>query len=225
MIRLATIQACVQANLRGAQAILNDTNIYFTEGDHILDTARTSLIDVHLAADNFEEYECDEPEIIAGVNITNTFKLFKTITNNDVMTFEIKPRCKEYTSRSRANRSDGRPSLTSSCSTSRVESKFEIPVENVVTTLRPPTFKALPGHEQYWLGHRDLRTGNELRMQWGDFANQETRIDTVEHITRSRACTAAVPQHFHKATGMCSNVQLMHETGNRFLILSYNMLI
>ena len=29
------------------------------------------------------------PEIIAGINISNTFKLLKTITNNDVLTIEI----------------------------------------------------------------------------------------------------------------------------------------
>ena len=54
-----------------------------------LDTARTSLIDMFLSADNFEEYHCDQDEIIAGINISNTFKLLKTITNNDVLKIEI----------------------------------------------------------------------------------------------------------------------------------------
>lgn len=59
-----------------------------------LDTARTSLVDMFLSADNFEEYHCDQDEIIAGINISNTFKLLKTITNNDVLKIEINS--KEY---------------------------------------------------------------------------------------------------------------------------------
>jgi proliferating cell nuclear antigen len=42
-----------------------------------------------LAADNFEEYQCDQEEIIAGINISNTFKLLKTITNNDVLKLKL----------------------------------------------------------------------------------------------------------------------------------------
>ena len=53
-----------------------------------MDTARTSLIDLRLAAENFEEYECEEP-IVAGVNISNTFKLLKSITNNDILKLSI----------------------------------------------------------------------------------------------------------------------------------------
>jgi len=55
------------------------SNIYFKpNGVYIttLDTARTSLIDLFLAADNFEEYECEEP-IIAGVNIVKHLQTFE----------------------------------------------------------------------------------------------------------------------------------------------------
>lgn len=87
-MKLVTIQAsAIKSTFEVLKDILNDVNIYFKEdGVYItsLDTARVALVDVFLAAENFDEYECTQP-IIAGINITNTFKLLKTITNNDVL--------------------------------------------------------------------------------------------------------------------------------------------
>ena len=88
-MKLVSIQASAfKSTFEVLKDILNDVNIYFRpQGMYIvtLDTARTSLIDMFLASDNFEEYQCDQEEIIAGINISNTFKLLKTITNNDVL--------------------------------------------------------------------------------------------------------------------------------------------
>ena len=60
-MRLVTIQASAfKSTFEVLKDILNDVNIYFKpDGMYIvtLDTARTSLIDIYLAADNFEEYE------------------------------------------------------------------------------------------------------------------------------------------------------------------------
>ena len=92
-MKLVTIQASAfKSTFEVLKDILNDVNIYFKpDGMYVitLDTARTSLVDMFLAADNFEEYHCEQDEIIAGINISNTFKLLKTITNNDVLKIEI----------------------------------------------------------------------------------------------------------------------------------------
>jgi len=97
-MKLVTIQASAfKSTFEVLKDILNDVNIYFRpDGLYVvtLDTARTSLVDMYLAADNFEEYHCDQEEIIAGINISNTFKLLKTITNNDVLRIDINS--KEY---------------------------------------------------------------------------------------------------------------------------------
>ena len=97
-MKLVSIQASAfKSTFEVLKDILNDVNIYFRpQGMYIvtLDTARTSLIDMFLASDNFEEYHCDQEEIIAGINISNTFKLLKSITNNDVLQIEITS--KEY---------------------------------------------------------------------------------------------------------------------------------
>ena len=77
MMKLATIQAsAIKSTFEVLKDILNDVNVYFKpDGLYVttLDTARTSLVDMFLSADNFEEYSC-ETEIVAGINVTNTFK-------------------------------------------------------------------------------------------------------------------------------------------------------
>ena len=59
-MKLVTIQAsAVKSIFEVLKDILNDVNIYFRpDGVYIvtLDTARTSLVDIYLAADNFEQY-------------------------------------------------------------------------------------------------------------------------------------------------------------------------
>ena len=63
-MKLVTVQAAaIKSTFEVLKDILNDVNIYFKpDGMYIvtLDTARTSLIDMHLPAENFEEYECKE---------------------------------------------------------------------------------------------------------------------------------------------------------------------
>ena len=94
-MKLKTVQASAFKSIfEVLKDILNDVNIYFTkEGIRIttLDTARAALIDLHLPSDNFEEYVCDDEEYVAGVNITNTFKLLKPITNNDTLSMSYNP--------------------------------------------------------------------------------------------------------------------------------------
>ena len=87
-MKLVTIQASAfKSTFEVLKDILNDVNIYFRPQGCICYTGyRANVSHRHvLSADNFEEYECHQEEIIAGINISNTFKLLKTITNNDVL--------------------------------------------------------------------------------------------------------------------------------------------
>ena len=96
-MKLVTVQAAaIKSTFEVLKDILNDVNIYFKpDGMYIvtLDTARSSLVDMHLSSENFEEYECPD-QIETGVNVTNMFKLLKTITSNDVLIITIDS--KEY---------------------------------------------------------------------------------------------------------------------------------
>lgn len=229
-MRLVTIQAsAVKSTFEVLKDILNDVNIYFRpQGMYIvtLDTARTSLIDMFLAADNFEEYSCEQEEIIAGINISNTFKLLKTITNNDVLTIEINS--KEYmdieiTSEAKKTSTKFQLKLLDIN-----ESRIEVPDVNMtsVTILPSADFQRLCRDMSNIGTEIEItRVGKELRLRCeGDFANQETAIECPEESPEITGLySLRYLNIFTKATSMCSSVQIMQEEGNRFLILKYNV--
>ena len=229
-MRLVTIQAsAIKSTFEVLKDILNDVNIFFRpQGVYIvtLDTARTSLIDMFLAADNFEEYHCDQEEIIAGINISNTFKLLKTITNNDVLTIEINSKefmDIEITSESKKTSTKFQLKLLDIN-----ESRIEVPDVTMtsVTILPSADFQRLC-RDMSNIGNdiEITRIGKELRLRCeGDFANQETSIECPDESPEmSGLYSLRYLNIFTKATSMCASVQIMQEEGNRFLILKYNV--
>ena len=229
-MRLVTIQASAfKSTFEVLKDILNDVNIYFRpQGMYIvtLDTARTSLIDMFLAADNFEEYSCEQEEIIAGINISKTFNILKTITNNDVLTIEINSKeCMDIEITSEAKKTSTKFQLKL---LDINESRIEVPDVTMtsVTTLPSADFQRLcRDMSNIGTDIQITRIGQELRLKCeGDFANQETSIECPEE---SQEITGLYSLRylniFTKATSMCSSVQIMQEDGNRFLILKYNV--
>jgi proliferating cell nuclear antigen len=229
-MKLVTIQAsAIKSTFEVLKDILNDVNIYFRpKGMYIvtLDNARTSLIDMFLAADNFEEYHCDQEEIIAGINISNTFKLLKTITNNDVLKIEINS--KEYmdieiTSESKRTSTKFQLKLLDIN-----ESHIEVPdvIMTSNTILPSADFQRLCRDMSNIGSEIEItRNGKELRLRCeGDFANQETSIECPEDSQEIKGLYSLKYLNiFTKATSMCASVQIMQEEGNRFLILKYNV--
>ena len=227
-----TVQAtALKSTFEVLKDILNDVNVIFTsEGLKILtlDTARVALVDLTLSADNFDEYECSG-EVIAGINITNTYKLLKTITNNDVVTFDINDI--EFLNIKIENN-------VKKSSTSFKLKLLDIdddriqlpPVDmNVVTVMPSIDFQRI---------NRDMnnissdvcihRNRDKFIISCeGDFANQDTVIDcgSDNEFTGSIRGVYSLKyvNLFTKATGMCSNVQIMQEEANRFLVLKYNV--
>jgi proliferating cell nuclear antigen len=229
-MKLITIQAsAIKSTFEVLKEILNDVNIYFRpQGMYIvtLDTARTSLIDMFLSADNFEEYHCEQDEIIAGVNISNTFKLLKTITNNDVLKIEINS--KEYMdieiiSESKKTKTQFQLKLLDIN-----ESRIEVPdVKMTSNTILPSTDFQRLCRDMSNIGTEIeiTRVGKDFRLRCeGDFANQETHIECPDDSQEiSGLYSLKYLNIFTKATSMCASVQIMQEEGNRFLILKYNV--
>ena len=229
-MKLVTIQAAAfKSTFEVLKDVLNDVNIYFRkEGMFIvtLDTARTSLVDIFLPADNFEEYECETEEVIAGINISNTFKLLKTINNTDVLQIDIN--CKEYMN------------ISISSDTKKTQTKFQLKLLDInesrieVPEVEMTTITTLPSID-FQRMCRDMsnigsyieivRSGKEIKFNCeGDFANQETVIETVEESPTIRGSYSLKYLNiFTKATSMCASVEIIQETGNRFLILKYNV--
>ena len=229
-MKLVTIQATAfKSTFEVLKDILNDVNIYFKpEGMTIvtLDTARTSLIDMFLSADNFEEYSCDQDEIIAGINISNTFKLLKTISNNDVLKIEINS--KEYMDIEIMSESKKTNTKFQLKLLDINESKIEVPevTMTTVTTLPSVDFQRLC-RDMSNIGAEIQIRRHGMKISFtcdGDFANQETMIDCQEESPDIAGLySLRYLNIFTKATSMCSSVQIIQENGNRFLILKYNV--
>jgi proliferating cell nuclear antigen len=229
-MKLVSIQASAfKSTFEVLKDILNDVNIYFRlQGMYIvtLDTARTSLIDLFLAADNFEEYQCDQEEIIAGINISNTFKLMKTITNNDVIKLEINSKefmDIEITSESKKTSTKFQLKLLDIN-----ENSIEVPdvMMSTITTLPSADFQRLCRDMSNLGSEIEIkREGNLLHLScMGDFANQETSIECPDDSPKITGLYSLKYLNiFTKATSMCASVQIIQETGNRFLILKYNV--
>jgi len=229
MMKLATIQAsAIKSTFEVLKDILNDVNVYFKpDGLYVttLDTARTSLVDMFLSADNFEEYSC-ETEIVAGINVTNTFKLLKSITNNDVLMMSIDSR--EYMNIEIHNETKKTCTKFALKLLDINENQIEVPDMNMttVTPMHSIDFQRIC-RDMYNIG-TDIeitRNGTTFRLKCeGDFANQETEIQCTEESPNiSGVYSLRYMNIFTKATNMCSTVQIMQEELNRFLILKYNV--
>jgi len=229
-MKLKTIQASAfKAAFEVLKDILNDVNVYFDkDGMRVLtlDTARVALVDFELQADNFEEYQCDEP-IVAGVNVTNMFKLLKTISNSDTLSMELKDRDSLKITIENPSKK--------TCTTFDLklldidEDHIEVPDIPVasVTILPSVDFQRICRDMNNLSSELEIkRKENSLMISCaGDFANQETVIDCAESVNGvySGVYSLKYLNIFTKATGMCSNVQIMQEVDNRFLILQYNV--
>jgi proliferating cell nuclear antigen len=181
---------------------------------------------MHLPADNFEEYQCDQEEIIAGINISNTFKLLKTITNNDVLKMAI--HSKEFLDIEIISETKKTTSKFQLKLLDINESRIEVPdVEmTTVTTLPSADFQRLC-RDMSNIGTDIEITRNSGLINFrceGDFANQETIIECPdESPTITGLYSLKYLNIFTKATSMCASVQIIQEIGNRFLILKYNV--
>jgi proliferating cell nuclear antigen len=231
-MKFVSIQASAfKAVFEVLKDILNDVNIYFrADGLRIitLDTARSALVDMFLSAENFEEYSCPT-DVIAGVNISNTFKLLKTITNNDIISMEIKN--KEFIDITIQNENKKTVTKFQLKLLDINEDQIELPeIEmSVVTTMQSIDFQRICRDMNNIASEvHIIRDNKSFTIKCdGDFANQNTTIecsdDTCENNSVSGMYSLKYLNIFTKATGMCSTVQILQEQENRFLVLKYNV--
>ena len=231
-MKFKTIQAsALKSAFEVLKDILNDVNVYFTaKGVQILtlDTARVALVDMFLDAKNFEEYYC-EADMVAGINVTNMFKLLKFISNNDTLTVEINSR--EFLSiriENAAKRSDTSFKLKL---LDINEDQIEVPdiVMAVVTTMPSIDFQRICRDMNNIATDLEIKrnkTHFTIKCE-GDFASQETALECVDDGTFDGELKGRYSLKylnlFTKATGMCATVQIMQEEDSRFMVLKYNV--
>lgn len=91
-LELKTVQTnAIKVLVEALKEILTDANIEFNDtGLKIvaMDSTKTILVHLKLNKEKFDKYVCKK-KLIVGVSMTNLFKLIKTATNSDTLTFFI----------------------------------------------------------------------------------------------------------------------------------------
>jgi len=222
-MKLKTIQAsAMKAVFEVLKDIINDVNVYFTkDGVKILtlDTARVTLVQMNLAAENFEEYDCPD-DVIAGLNMANVHKLLKSVTSSDTLTISAEGRdIMDITIENPEKNSITNFKLKL---LDINEDMLEFPdiKMDVVTTMPSIDFQRfvrdmsnLGSNMKIW------RDGHELELSCvGDFADQKTVIKYPNAPKCNRTGGSFSLKYislYTKATNMCSSIQIMQDSVNQ----------
>jgi proliferating cell nuclear antigen len=175
---------------------------------------------MHLSAENFEEYDCPE-QIIAGMNMANTYKLLKSVTNNDTLEMSIAgSEVIEMVIRNQVKKS----SSTFTLKLLEInEDILELPEldTDIITTLPSVDFQRICRDMGNLSNELDIcRDGDQLILSCqGDFANQSTSFECPEVWETRMGNTFSIKyiNLFTKATGMCSSVQIMQHAEDELM--------
>ncbi len=92
LLELKTVQTnAIKVLIEALKEILTDANIEFNESGLkivAMDSTKTILVHLKLNKEKFDKYTCKGKSIV-GVSMLNLFKLIKTATNTDTLTFYI----------------------------------------------------------------------------------------------------------------------------------------
>jgi proliferating cell nuclear antigen len=219
-MHLRTIQAtALKAIFEVLKDIINDVNVYFdSQGVHILtlDTARVTLVHMTLGSDNFEEYDCPV-QITAGLNMTNVYKLLKSISGADILTMDVTDR--DYMDIRIENATKKSVTNFKLKLLDINEDMLDLPDVNMntVTTIPSVDLQRIARDMGNLSNEIDIwRYENKMEVSClGDFANQQTVIEFPEDIGNCRTGGTFSLKYinlFTKATNMCSSVQLMQDS-------------
>lgn len=225
-----TIQsAAVKSVFEVLKDIINDVNIYASsEGLRILtlDTARAALVDTFLYADNFEEYSCPT-ETVIGVNITNLFKLLKTISHSDVLECSVRNKdalhIKIYNVEKHTSTEFELKLLDID------EDRLEPPESGNANRMQIPS----SDFQRICRDMGNIATEVEITRQDkeliiscdGDFAKQKTVItyESDSDISTSGTYSLKYLNLFTKATSMSSVMFINQGQDNKIIILNYSI--
>jgi proliferating cell nuclear antigen len=219
---LRTIQAsALKTIFEVLKDIINDVNVYFEPtGIRILtlDTARVTLIHMTMPAENFEEYDFPS-EIIAGLNMANTYKLLKSVTSNDSLTLRINDRdVLEIDIENTVKHSKTSFKLKLMDINEDILEVPEIQM-NLVTTVPSIDFQRITRDMANLSSNMSVfRQGETLELSCqGDFADQTTILECNSGETTTRVGNVFSLKYinmFTKATNLCSNVQILQDSEN-----------
>lgn len=228
---LKTVQAIAfKSLLEVLKEIINDVNVYFdATGMKIVafDVARVTLVYVKLDAENFEEYSCPT-NVTLGINVTNTFKLLKSISNNDILTITNTDENLVVTVSNEGKKSTSKFNIRL---LDLNEDFLEIPEneeENKYETVFPSIDFQKIIRDMSNIGSELFieRKDNQVKFSCeGDFAEKETTIEQSEHID---ACVSGnfslkYLSLFTKATILCPLVQIIQQSNEHPVVFKYTI--
>ena len=217
MVRLKTIQAnAFRTDFEVLKDIINDVNLVFRPDGLVvvtLDTARVTLVHLVMPAENFEEYHC-EGEHTAGLNVSNTYKLLKSVTNTDTLSMNIDD---SYLLHIHIENSAKKSSTSFEFKLLDInDDMLSIPEidMNILTTIPSIDFQRVARDMNNIA--QDIRITRkkytlELECE-GGFANQRTIIECVEpgaDKALGNVFSLKYINMFTRATSLCASVQLM----------------
>jgi len=217
MVRLKTIQASAfRTVFEVLKDIINDVNLVFRpEGLVVvtLDTARVTLVHLVMQAENFEEYHC-EGEHTAGLNVSNTYKLLKSVTNTDTLSMSIDD---SYLLHIHIDNAAKKSSTSFEFKLLDInDDMLSVPeIEmNVLTTIPSVDFQRVTRDMNNLAQDiRITRKKNTIELECeGGFANQKTILECVEpgkDKALGNVFSLKYINMFTRATSLCSSVQLM----------------
>ena len=233
MVRLKTIQAnAFRTVFEVLKDIINDVNIVFRpEGIIVvtLDTARVTLVHLVMPAENFEEYYC-ESEYTAGLNISNTYKLLKSVTNTDTLSMSIDD---SYLLHIHVENTAKKTSTSFEFKLLDInDDMLSVPEidMNILTTIPSIDFQRVT-RDMSNLSQdiRITRRKNTIELECeGGFANQKTVIECVEPGADKpigNLFSLKYINMFTRATSLCASVQLMQhgEDENMPIVFRYTV--
>lgn len=216
-MNLKTIQASsIKSVFEVLKDIMSDVNLVFTpEGVSIctLDNSHVTFVDMVLNADNFEQYEC-KTRTLAGLNLLNTFKILKTITNNDTLTMSISEKCEliDIKIENEQKHTNTVFSLKLLDLNDEVYDKPSIDMK-YHTIIQSTVFQRII-RDMSALADKVCikRFGNKIIFKCdGDFVTQETEIECSDKIDTHIEDIYSLKyiNMFIKATSICSNIEII----------------
>lgn len=217
-MKLKTVQAsAIKSVFEVLKDIISDVNFTFDENGvsmRTLDNAKVTFINLFLDARNFEVYECTG-KVMAGLNISNTFKLLKAIGSND--TLEISIGEKMHIVIDNAQKKSNTIFHMNLLDINEEEyniSDIKFPVTTVLSSVN---FQRIIRDMSNFSNYVKLsRFENKLRLECtGDFVDQTTELecqDTIDDVYEDEYSLKYINM-FAKATSISSNVSIQHGHG------------
>mgnify|MGYP001265787593 FL=1 len=240
IFNIQTVQASAfRVLIESLKDILTDCNFVINSSGIKLiatDNSHNVLIHMKLLSENFEYYQCNEDTVI-GINMTNMFKLIKTMGNNDILTLFLEKNNPNQLGIQMNNKEKSLQTIYKLNLLDINDENIQIPDATFETALTLPSsdFQKII-RDMMNIGELiDIKSvGSELILKCeGDFACQETSLcETNNGLQFSQVSPAETPIQgifslkylllFTKCTNMCNQIHI-HIKNDYPLVIVYSV--